>query len=237
MIALTIGVFDGVHLGHQLLLSHLKKTSYRALALTFSNHPSKILRESSPPLLTSLPLKLALLKQHGADEVLSIPFTREIADLPFVEFLAPYPIRHLILGEDATFGKGCLGTTEALRHLGLKRNFTVHSLPKLHRGKKPISSSLIRALIAQGRLIEAEELLGRPYCFLSTDLSDLCLPPDGEYPVWSHSSAGTLPMTLSIRGRQFELSHKYPQLISFGPNLNPLLFEMVSTCQMSPAAS
>ncbi len=236
MIALTIGVFDGVHLGHQLLLRHLKETALSTVVLTFSNHPSEILRKTTPALLTCLPLKIALLKEGGADEVLSIPFTRELADLPFEEFLAPYPIRHLILGEDAAFGRGCLGTPEALRLLGLKRNFSVHALPKLHIDNKPISSSRIRLLIEQGHLNEAEALLGRPHCLYvspASDLSSLCLPPDGAYPVWSHSIRGIAPRILAIRNRTLELTNKNPQLISFGLNLNPLLFE--KACQTSPA--
>jgi cytidyltransferase-like protein len=236
MIALTIGVFDGVHRGHQLLLRQMKKRGHRSVIVTFSNHPAEILKNIAPPLLTPLPLKCALLKECGADEVVVIPFTKELAEETFEDFLAPYPIQHLVLGEDAAFGKGCLGRPDALRLLGLQRGFSVHALPKLHFHQKPITSTRIRVLIAQGNLQEAEALLGRSHCFYySSPALTAALPPDGEYPVWAHSSAGVVSTTLSIRGRLPQISLESPQLISFGKNINPLLFS--NLCQTSPAAS
>jgi hypothetical protein len=231
---LTIGVFDGVHRGHQLLFNELKKFSCKSVALTFSNHPSAVLRNIAPPIISSLPLKRALI---DVQETIIVNFTESFAHLTFEEFLEPYPIQHLVLGEDAAFGKGCLGTPDALRLLGLKRGFTVHALPKLCWDGKPISSTRIRVLIAQGKLKDAEELLGRPHCFYYSPqepLQRLALPPDGEYPVWLHSETGVAESILRIEN-QLPVLSKATLLVSFGPNLNPLLFEKV--CQMSPVAS
>jgi cytidyltransferase-like protein len=165
MTALTIGVFDGVHRGHQHLLQQLKKKHDRSIVLTFSNHPSEILKQPAPPQLTPSAIKRLLIEEEKIDEIISIPFTRSIADQSFEEFLEPYTFTHLVLGEGAALGKDCLGTPDALRILGLKRGFTVQVLPKLCIGPSPVSSSRIRRLIAAGDLNDAESLLGRPYFF------------------------------------------------------------------------
>ncbi len=241
MTILTIGVFDGVHRGHQILLGHLGEQS---IAVTFSNHPSEILKGVSPLRLSSLRLKIALLKEFGVKKVIAIPFTEELSNLTFDAFLEPYPIRHLILGEGAAFGKEGLGNADALRTLGLRRGFTVQTIQKLCLADQPISSSRIRTLILDGKLTEAESLLGRPYCFeydpLIPDLN-IALPPDGSYNVWSHSPSGIDETSLTIQNRIPRLSAnmiletRMMQLISFGPNLNPNLINYL--CQTSPAVS
>ena len=216
MIALTIGVFDGVHRGHQLLLNDLSKTGYKTVVLTFSNHPLSVLKGISPPLLTPLPLKTALLKQYGADEVIVIPFTKTIAEMSFEEFLKPYSIRHLILGEDAAFGQGRRGTPEALHQFGQNHGFTVHVQPLLQIDNQPLSSTRIRALVAKGLFEEAETLLGRPYC-LSLPCEKPALPPDGQYRVWSHSYNGIQETTLSIHNQTIMSLSNHLQLITFMP--------------------
>lgn len=155
MNSLTVGFFDGVHRGHREVLKHC------STVITFPNHPKEILGGSSPHLLTPEPFKTTLLKNLGLT-VISIPFTRELANLTFEEFLAPYVFDNLVLGEDSAFGKKRLGTPEALRELGLQRGFTVQIIPKLQYRGVPISSSRIRALLEQKNLSEAEELLGYP---------------------------------------------------------------------------
>ncbi|MBF8262656.1 MAG: ribF [Parachlamydiales bacterium] len=237
MLAMTIGVFDGVHLGHQSLLQRLRLIHAPTIILTFSNHPSEILKHLAPPPLTPMPIKRILLQEEGISEIISVPFTRHLADQPFEEFLAPYSITHLILGEDAAFGKDCQGTPEALRLLGLKRGFSVYALPKFCIDKQPVSSTRIRRLIAAGDLATAQSLLGRPHFFYYSpdDPQKPTLPPDGEYTIFSHSSSGIAPMTIRIQNQTPVLPLNIPQLISFGPNLNPLLFNKI--CQTSLAAS
>ncbi len=178
MIALTIGMFDGVHKGHQHLLRYLTHLGCRTTVLTFSNHPSTILHKENIPLLSPAPIKKELLAHYGIDETIVIPFTEELSHISFQDFLAPYPIRHLVLGQDAVIGADRKGTPDALRLLGIERGFTVHFLPKLQFHGTPISSSHIRALIASGALTEAEELLGHPHevAHKPSTIEQLCHP-------------------------------------------------------------
>jgi riboflavin kinase/FMN adenylyltransferase len=240
MIALTIGVFDGVHRGHQAVLCYLRNLSDSIpTVLTFSNHPSEVLNRSSYPLLSSLPLKLSLLKECGVEKTVVMSFTHDLSNQSFEAFLSSYPIRHLVLGEGAAFGKNRLGHAEALREFGMRRGFTFHIVPRLFADQQAVSSSHIRALIAAGRLKEAGTLLDRPYCFHYSPERGfdphIALPPDGIYPVWEHSDSGIVPTTLTIRHRIPELSCVQSDLlISFGPNLNPTIYQQL--CQISPAA-
>jgi riboflavin kinase/FMN adenylyltransferase len=227
MTALTIGMFDGVHRGHQLLLQKLVKIGCNTTALTFSNHPSSILRLQAPNLLTPYPLKEILLRNYGVQQLICLPFTKEFSQQSYDEFLSPYSISHLILGEDAALGRDRQGTIDALKLLGLKRGFEVHSISKLFIDNEPISSTRIRGLIELGKLAEAEELLGRPHCFFTTDHHPI-LPPDGTYSVWSYSPSGELPTTLRIRNRIPEPPHAASQLVCFGPKkLNPQLIKQL----------
>lgn len=223
--ALTIGMFDGVHLGHQELLQHLSSFGYPTQAITFSNHPFEVLQPEAAPLpLTPLQIKQSLLAACGIEETTMLSFTRELASLSYEDFLAPYDIAHLVIGEDAAIGRRRLGTPDALRLLGLKRGFQVHVLPKLRHTGEQISSTRIRSLIARGELIEAERMLGRPYCFVvSLAHAHSVLPPDGCYPVWAYSAGGIIPTTLTIENRTPQISLEKPQLISFG-SLNPTIF-------------
>lgn len=237
MSVMTVGVFDGVHLGHQQLIRHIREIAGRSVVLTFSNHPAEILSHSAPPQISAMPIKRILLQETGIDEIIPIPFTRQLAGLTFEEFLEPYAISHLILGDGAAFGKDCHGTPDALRILGLKRGFTVRVLPKLCIDGQPVSSTRIRRSIAAGKLDEAQTLLGRPYFFyyIPGDPKKPFLPPDGKYRVWSYSQSRTASVILTVQNQYPCLSENTPQLISFGPNLNPQLIRKI--CQTSLAAS
>lgn len=226
MNSLTIGVFDGVHLGHQHLLSASLKQSSSAQLITFSNHPSQVISKKSPTPLCCLPLKLALLKECGFSDPIVLTFDQALAKLHYRDFLAPYSFEHLIIGDDAAIGYQRQGTPEALRNLGIERGFTVHVLPKRCHSSIPISSTRIRTLIQKGSLQEAEQLLGRPYClWLHPWTTNTALPPDGNYNVWAHSPAGIIQTTLYIENQEPRSSLETPQLISFGPNLNPQLIQ------------
>ena len=207
--------------------------------MTFSNHPSEILKASAPSPLCSLRLKLAFLKEHGVNDAIVLPFTRDLSEMTFEAFLQPHSFRHLILGEGAVFGVDGQGNADALRVLGLKRGFTVQTVQKLKITGQTVSSTRIRSLILDGKLNEAEALLGRPYCFEyspdSKPSPNIILPPDGEYTVWTHSRTGVEMSRLTIQDRTVQMSATKLQLISFGPNLNPNLFNCL--CQISLAVS
>lgn len=165
-IALTIGTFDGVHLGHQQLLSELKKRGYAAL-LTFSNHPAEILRpQAVPPLIDTLDQKLRRLEACGVDLAIVLPFTPDLASLPYDIFLQQLhdhlPFSSLVLGEGAVLGHGGRGTAENIGKLSQAMAFEAIYLPKLSFEGESISSRKIRALIEAGDFQQALRLLGRP---------------------------------------------------------------------------
>ena len=167
-IGLTIGSFDGVHLGHQKLLQELKKRSATTAALTFSNHPAEVLSHRPlAPAITSLEEKLELLEKMGIDLVILLKFSDDLVKLPFDEFLkkirVKLPFALLLLGEGAAFGSGKRGDEEAVKALARELNFQADYLPKQLIDGRPISSGWIREALSQGDLPLVKKLLGRKY--------------------------------------------------------------------------
>lgn len=164
-IALTIGSFDGVHLGHQHLLSELKKLG-TPVVLTFSNHPAEILRSSPPPLIDTLEQKLRRLKSHGVALTICLPFNDELAAMPYDIFLKTIhehlPFSHLVLGEGAAFGHQAQGHSRNILPFSCHLNFTPHYLPKFTFEGEVVSSKKIRELIEDKNFEHAFRLLGRP---------------------------------------------------------------------------
>lgn len=168
---LTIGSFDGVHLGHQQLLRHLRQAVGQKgsiCVITFSNHPSHILPHREPtPLIYSSERKLHYLQKYGVDIVYLLPFTLELAQLSYDQFLhlvhQCYPFELLVLGEGATVGKKREGTPENITALGKKLPFTVEYLPKYRIEGEIVSSGKIREYLQKGDLKKAETLLGHPF--------------------------------------------------------------------------
>lgn len=160
-IYLTIGNFDGVHLGHQALLSHLKKKGGTSVVLTFSNHPSTLFNPQNPlKPLCSLEERLSRIENVGIDIALIIPFTRELSELSYREFMEmiqrALPFTSLVLGEGAAFGKNREGTPARLKELGI----AVEYVPKFLFQGAPLSSSRIRHSLLQGNFEEAAASLG-----------------------------------------------------------------------------
>jgi len=198
---LTIGSFDGVHLGHQALLQHLrsKLPSCGKLAVfTFSNHPTHLFTPERPVPLICPPLqKVKHLADCGVDLVFLIPFTREFSKTPFREFLSYLKARlnffYLTLGMGASFGKDKEGIETNVRKLATELHFTVDYLPKTVVGKDPVSSGRVRTAITQADFHQVQHCLGRPYSLMGRpaqqsnlfqlSLPGICLPPEGIYPV------------------------------------------------------
>ena len=218
---LSIGTFDGVHLGHQALLRYLKvhlPAPAPLIAFTFANHPSTLFSPHSPTSLIYPKKKRAeLLFSCGADYVIMPPFTKALAELSYEEFLdllrEKFPRFHLVLGEGATFGKGREGNESRVKESAQKKNFTVEYLPKTLFGPQPISSGRIRIAIKSGYFEEASSCLGRPYGLYGRVVDEkegllfvvnqeICLPPEGIYPQRSKLipllslSAYTLPLSV-----------------------------------------
>ncbi|MDJ0651834.1 MAG: hypothetical protein QNJ27_02340 [Simkaniaceae bacterium] len=167
-VLLTIGVYDGVHLGHQAILKQLHKESKKKekkVVITFSNHPSTYLSPNSPaPLLFPLNQRLKLLEEQGIDLVIALPFDTEFANQTYEEFFQSLckklPIKHLIVGDDARFGKGRDGGPDEIEDLSL---FQTTYLPKETCQKELISSRNIRSYLEKGDLKKVKKMLGRPY--------------------------------------------------------------------------
>jgi riboflavin kinase / FMN adenylyltransferase len=169
---LTWGVFDGVHRGHQSVLSTLvawaRERGAPAAAITFDRHPAEVLRGVEVPLVCPLEERLALIGQCGVDATLVLSFTRAFAENTAEAFVRDLLVgrvgaRAILLGHDSHFGKDRAGDFDLLRALGGRLGIEVRaSAPLMHEGR-PISSSLVRAAVAAGRLDEAEAMLGRPF--------------------------------------------------------------------------
>ncbi len=159
-LTLTIGSFDGVHLGHQALL---KKCSF---ALTFTNHPLEVLGKA-PPLLTTLEHRLELIEQSGIAQIELLPFTLELSKLSAEAFISQLmkkiPFTHLVLGHDAVIGHDRDGKPEKMQTLAKQFGFTLEYVQPVLVDNQVVSSSLIRKELACGNFDKVAQLLGRPY--------------------------------------------------------------------------
>lgn len=223
-IALTIGMYDGVHLGHQMILNKLKKKVRKegsTVVLTFSNHPSTLFTPNSPaPQITSLSHRLKLLETHGIDVAVVLPFDQDFARQSyeaFFGFLRTYlPFDYLIVGEDARFGKGRAGGPDQIHKLGWSTEY----LSKETYHKETISSGTIRRHLEERDLKKVKKMLGRPYSILLpfdpgnviregedqfkwvTGTEKLCLLPSAVYAVDLHSGGKPIPAIAFYRGTQ-----------------------------------
>ncbi len=164
--AVAIGIFDGVHAGHQELLK-LAKLYGKVIALTFYPHPTSVFApERTPSQLVSLDDRIALLKHHGADEVVVIEFTKEFSALSPDQFIEDILVKklqatHIVVGENFTFGHKAAGNVEYLRNH--KRGFDVTAIKLEENRGVPVSSTRIRNLIMDGDVERAADLLTRPH--------------------------------------------------------------------------
>jgi riboflavin kinase / FMN adenylyltransferase len=168
----TIGVFDGVHLGHQQLLGNVVESSRRmhaeSVCVTFDPHPDEVLRPGAAMVhLTSLEDRLALVRAAGITEIVLLEFTLELAQLSPEEFmgflLRRFQLRELWVGSDFALGKGRSGSAERLAAIGAEHSFRVIELPPVEIEGQVVSSSRIRRFLADGQVESAAQLLGRPH--------------------------------------------------------------------------
>jgi riboflavin kinase/FMN adenylyltransferase len=168
----TIGVFDGVHLGHQSLLSYLKEKAHQngwlSGVITFISHPETVLgSQNQLPWLDSLENRIELIKSMGIEIVIALNFTAELRQLSardFVQLLKEHlKLRGLIVGPDFALGKNRQGNVEQLHLLGKQMGFDVEVVPPLIVNGEVVSSSLIRQVLAQGDMKRTANLLGRPF--------------------------------------------------------------------------
>jgi riboflavin kinase/FMN adenylyltransferase len=171
--ALTIGVLDGVHRGHQALLTRLAdEARKRALApgvVTLHPHPITVLRpEIAPSYLTSLEDRIELMRAAGADWVIPLTFTSEVSEITAEDLARAFHevvrMRLMVLGPDAAFGRGApKDTAERMRMLGRELGFDVIQIePLMHEGER-YSSTAVRKALAEGEMERVTALLGRNY--------------------------------------------------------------------------
>src|SRR5213082_4243326 len=175
---LAIGVFDGVHLGHQAVIStatrHAGSADGAPLVVTFDPHPVKVLRpHNAPHLLTATQHKIALIRDLGVEHLLVINFDKKFAATSpekFVEELLAHsrPLREVCVGHEWSFGKDRSGNLDLLKSLGAQFDFNVVGIPPVMVSGKVISSTAIRQAVENGDFPKAAEMLGREYTILGT---------------------------------------------------------------------
>jgi riboflavin kinase/FMN adenylyltransferase len=167
---LAVGVFDGVHLGHQRLLTYLRdearRKSWLSGVVTFKSHPAVVLSTEHKLLwLDDLETRVSLLRDLGIDVVVALTFSSELAQLTarkFVQLLKDnLKMRGLIVGPDFALGRGREGSAEKLRILGKEMGFSVEVIPAVVLEGQVVSSSAIRQSLAQGDVKKVGKLIGR----------------------------------------------------------------------------
>ena len=173
---LAVGVFDGVHVGHQHLIRKMLKKA-RALrgtgvVMTFYPHPAHVLQpQKILPLLTSLSHRLKLMKSLGVAVCVVVKFTKQFSRLTPQQFIDQYVMKkihplEIFVGEDFHFGRNRAGDLLLLKEVGRKKEFRLNIVSHLEHGSQIVSSSRLRKLIMSGYLRQASQLLGRPFSIL-----------------------------------------------------------------------
>ncbi|MFQ5997189.1 MAG: bifunctional riboflavin kinase/FAD synthetase [Dehalococcoidales bacterium] len=211
---LTVGVFDGVHLGHQYLILQLvtqaRQQDLLSGVVTFRQHPQEVLHpQTKLPFLTDLTERSELLRNEGVEVIIPISFTVESARLSAHEFVSLLKkclrMRGLVIGADFALGQNREGNADTLRTLGQEMNFSVTVVPAVIIDGEVVSSTAIRKALANGDMKKVRSLAGRPFNlhgrvvtgagrglelgFPTANLditSEQALPPDGVYATWAY---------------------------------------------------
>jgi len=175
---LAIGVFDGVHRGHQAVISTSTRHAHSAdgtpVVVTFDPHPARILRpEEAPHLLTATQHKIALIRALGVGHLLVVKFDKNFAATSpenFVEQLVQNskPLREICVGHEWSFGKNRAGNLDLLQKLGARFDFNVVGIPPVKVNGTVVSSTAIRQAVEAGQFAKAASMLGREYTILGT---------------------------------------------------------------------
>lgn len=227
----TIGAYDGVHLGHRALIDRVRSMAAtlgcESAVVTFDRHPAMVVRpDSAPRLLTDLEQKLELLAETGVDYVLVVHFDEERSHESAEEFVHEVLVgclaaRAVVVGHDFHFGHGRRGNVPMLQAMGAELGFDVLGISLVAEDGEPISSTRIRALLAEGDVAGASALLGRPHevrgvvergdargrdlGFPTANVSvpaEILLPADGIYAGWYLRAEGSrVPAAISLGRR------------------------------------
>jgi riboflavin kinase/FMN adenylyltransferase len=225
-VCVAIGVFDGVHLGHQQIIrqtvADARQQNGIALVVTFDKHPSSIIApDRVPPLIYSQPQKLRTIKSLGADVLLEIHFDKSFSEQTGETFIRGLAhdlgsIHSICVGADFVFGHKRSGNVPLLKKLGEELKFTVHGMGEVSLDGQVVSSTRIREAIRAGGFDAASQLLGRAYSIAgeiihgdqlghqlgfptaNLDTTGLLLPPNGVYAAQASVSRRTFRAVLNI---------------------------------------
>ena len=235
---LAIGVFDGVHLGHQAVIStsarHASEVAGTPVVVTFDPHPAKVLRpQDAPHLITATQHKIALIRDLGVAHLLVLHFDRAFAATAAEEFVRQLvansrPLQEICVGHEWSFGKGRAGNLALLKQLGGIHHFNVVGVEEVKVNGEVVSSTAIRKAVAEGNLVKATQMLGREYTILGTVIAGEKLgrklgfptanlsahseqfPPNGVY-VTEARLAGTLHRGVANLGYRPTVSDDQPE--------------------------
>ena len=213
-VSVAIGMFDGVHLGHQQLIRQAAADAEQhegmSVVVTFDRHPSSVLApERVPPLIYSQPQKLRAIASLKVDTTLVIPFTREFSEKSAREFIAWLvthlaPLHSVCVGRSFVFGHKRSGDVALLQQLGREMNFVVRGIAAVSLDRQAVSSTRIREMVRMGEFDRASQMLGREYSLSGTvtrgdglgrtlgyptanlDVAGLLVPPNGVYAVHAY---------------------------------------------------
>lgn len=224
----TIGVFDGMHIGHRVVMDSTNDLARQfegeSVGVTFEIHPQTLVGGGAPAMITSVPHRLVLMERYGLDHAVLLPFNEEVremsaeafADRVFVDGIG---VRGLVLGFDSRFGKDRKGDVAFVTAWAEGKGIVVRSAPPVLEDGKPISSTVIREAIRDGRHDLAQSLLGRPVAVYGTvvhgsgrgreigfgtanlDLGGELCPPIGVYATWARLRGRWYPALTNVGRR------------------------------------
>ncbi|WP_066630094.1 bifunctional riboflavin kinase/FAD synthetase [Labilibacter marinus] len=178
-VVLTIGMFDGVHEGHAKLLEHVvdqaKKKNAKSAVLTFWPHPRLVLQQDTSDLqfITTLDEKTKIISEKGIDNLILLPFSKELANLTAEQFITDILIKkiglsHLVVGYNHRFGKDRIADFNAYKGYSEKHGFGISKVDAVFKNETSISSTVIREYLLEGKIAEANELLGYRFSIFGT---------------------------------------------------------------------
>jgi len=221
---MTIGNFDGLHIGHQLIIKsavqRAKVIGGVSILYTFNPHPLAVLApHKTPPTITTFTEKVRLLKKSGVDLLVTERFTKKFADNTPEQFIKDilyqrFHPHEILVGHDYAFGKGRGGTVSLLKKMGRELGFTVWEIRDIRIDDIPVRSTTIRTFISAGKVYEASRLLGRPYRLTGTvrkgkqrgigfatanlDPDKQLVPPNGIYAIRAETPYGLFDGVVNI---------------------------------------
>ena len=228
--AVTVGFFDGVHLGHQSVFSRTVEVAraegLTPVAVTFDRHPREILTPGREPRqLTTLARKTELIGRLGVEALVILEFTEEFSHVSAEDFVARVLVeglhaRHVIVGDNFTYGYKALGTVSTLKEAGALDGFAVEGTSLLEVGERPVSSTAIRAALSEGDLEWPRVALGRRYAVDGRVGSGAGRGATLGYPTANLDTApkALLPGTGVYAGKAFVGSSNHVAAINIGTN-------------------